>query len=81
MENSFEIPVSYRGKELLFDCQVVKQGYLYKLLVHVEGLKVWFEPDEERHYRAVVDPLDEGMNKVDTELLRAIAEVIEHSTK
>lgn len=78
MEDTFNIPVNYKGKELLFKSKLLILGYTHKISVNVNGTEVLFEPDEERNYRAVID-LDkmEGMKMIDKELLKAIAGAIE----
>jgi hypothetical protein len=78
MEESLEIPVSYRGEELSFPCRVVRAGYAYVFQVEVAGLPVTFEPDEQGSYRAAVGAAPEReARRIDTGLLKAIAEVIE----
>ena len=78
MEESLEIPVTYRGEELSFPCRVVRAGYAYVFEVEVAGLPVTFEPDESGNYRAAVGAVPEReARRLDVGLLRAIAEVIE----
>ena len=78
MEESLEIPVTYRGEELSFPCQVVRTGYNLVFQVEVAGLLVTFEPDEEGSYRAALGAVPEReARRIDTGLLKAIAEVIE----
>jgi hypothetical protein len=78
MEESLEIPVTYRGEELSFPCQVVRTGYAYAFQVEVAGLPVTFEPDEEGRYRAAVGASPEReARRLDAGLLKAIAAVIE----
>ncbi len=68
----------YRGQELSFPCRLLMQGYTYAIEVDVEGQFIRFEPDEERNYRAVLttEQVQKGI-KIDIELLKAIAKVIE----
>lgn len=82
MEDSLEIPVTYRGEELNFPATFVPSGYTHKIQVEVNGELVMFEPDEERNYRALLDAsqLEKG-SKLDINLLRAIAAVIESVVK
>ncbi len=78
MDDSLEIPVSYKGQELSFPCRVIRAGYGYTFQVEVAGRLFNFEPDEEGNYRAAAGAA-KGLEevKVDTALLQAIAEVIE----
>jgi hypothetical protein len=75
MTQDFDLPVSYRGKELLFPAALQVSRFSHQFLVDVYGLEILFEPDEERNYRAMLDPelLDKN-RKIDAELLQAITE-------
>jgi len=78
MDETFEIPVLYRGQELLFPARLLILGYVHKFLVTVEGQDFFFETDNNGQYRALIDPNNrEGVKKLDTELFKAIAEAIE----
>ena len=78
MEDTFDIPVTYKDKELTFKSQLLILGYTHKISVDVNGTEVLYEPDEERNYRAVIDPEKmEEMKGIDKELLKAIAGAIE----
>jgi len=78
MHESFDIPVIFKDKELYFNARLLHLGYIYKFLVDVNGVEVFFEQDDEGSYRATVDPdkLEEG-NKINTRLLEAIAASLE----
>ena len=78
MDEIFELPVSYKGGELLFPARLQQLGYTHRFIVEVNGKEFFFEPDEEQNYRALVDPEHmEKDNKLNVELLKAIAEGIE----
>jgi hypothetical protein len=81
-DNSLEIPVTYKGQELSFPAQLLMTGYTHKIQVAVNEQLILFEPDEERNYRALLGPtqLEKGAS-VDSELLQAIARVIESVVK
>jgi hypothetical protein len=82
MDDSFELPVQFKNKELHFPAQLLQYGFTLKLEVDIEGTKVRFEPDEERNWRAVISYEDVQSNKkINEELLKAIAESIEALTK
>lgn len=77
MNDSFSIPVAFNDSELLFPGQLLQQGYTYKILVEVDGLKINFEPDEEGKFRAIIDDvLIERAHQVNVPLLKAIADGI-----
>jgi len=82
MKESFEIPVTYKNKELSFQARLLHLGYIYKFLVDVNGIEVFFGQDEEGNYRASVDPakLDEGV-KVNVGLIEAISISLEELLK
>lgn len=74
----FELPVSYNGHELLFPGQLHLFGYTQKIEVLVNDISVMYERDDERNWRAIVDPTELEKNKqIKTDLLQAIADSIE----
>lgn len=76
--DEFELDITFNGKELTFPVQLLNFGTSYKLQVEIEGTKVFFEPDEERNWRAVLSYEDMQANKkINPELLKAIAEKID----
>ena len=79
MEDEFEIPVVYHNQQLSFKAKrLILGSYTQKLQVDVNGIDVLFEVDEERNYRAYIDPMNtEAIDKVDKELLSIIIETIE----
>ena len=78
MDDTIEILVNYKNKELIFEAKFLQFGYSYKFEIDVNGTTVFFEPDEERNFRAILDPLIEiRHNKIDLELIQAIAESLQ----
>ncbi|HZH65870.1 MAG TPA: hypothetical protein VEY10_13330 [Flavisolibacter sp.] len=72
MADTFDIPVTYKGKELLFKSRLLILGYTHKISVDVSSTEVLFEPDEERNYRAVIDPEKmEGMKMIDKKFIES----------
>lgn len=74
MEDLITFPVNYLGKEHEFEAKFYPYGFTYRIELNLDGVTVFFEPDEERNYRAIVAP--EHFNKrqkLDTGLLAAIA--------
>jgi hypothetical protein len=75
MDEDFEIPVTYKNQELIFIAKFIQFGYSYKFEVDVNGILVFFEPDEERKFRAIIDPTSDNANrKIDKELIELIME-------
>ena len=68
MDEPFGLPVTYKGKELLFPARLLMQSYTHKFQVEVNGQVVLFKPDEERNYRAVIDPEQMESSKIEVEL-------------
>ena len=77
MDYDLEVPVTYKNHELIFYAKFIQFGYSYKFEVDVNGFMVLFEPDEERNFRAIIDPtIDLGNHKIDKELIQLIAEAM-----
>jgi hypothetical protein len=82
VDNSFGLPVNYKGKELVFEGQLHQYGYTHKIELNINGVSVLYERDEERNWRALIDPSQIEKNKLITiELLQAIADSIEEVLK
>jgi hypothetical protein len=85
MEDPFIITVPYKGQDRDFEAELLQMGYIHKFHVIVEGADLFFERDEEGHYRAVLQDNTEekgarnspAKKHPDLELLRLIAEKIE----
>jgi len=78
MDDSFEIPVNYKGQDYLFPATLITSGYTYKIQADVFGKLISFEPDEERNFRAVMNINDlHDQGKIDKELLKEIALALE----
>ena len=78
MDESFDLPVLFDGKELLLNTYLVQLGYTHRFMVDINGLEVAFEPDEERSYRAIIDNETLNQNRnVSVDLLKAVAHTIE----
>lgn len=76
MEESFYIPVTYKGKDLQFEATLQRRGYIHVLAVDVYSTMVTFERDEEGSWRALIPPEEKGKTP-DVDLLQTIAETIE----
>ena len=78
MNESFDLPVVLNNKEILLPAQLHQYGYSFKIEVEVSGTAVFFERDEERNWRAMVEPSDVEMNSsLSKEVLQAILTSIE----
>ena len=82
MDESFEIPVLYRGQEYSFPATFRMRGYVRQFLVDVGGIDLIFECDEEENYRALLEESQLEKNpRLDVSLLKAIAQVLESVTR
>ena len=77
MNEDFELPVDYKGKEILFTARLLQQGYTYKIELEIAEAKVLFEKDDQGEWRAIVDPEKDTVEKIDIELLKAVAASLE----
>lgn len=71
------ITVPYKNTERQFEIELQVTGYTHRFKVMVNDVLVFFEPDEERQYRAVLSPeyLQAGQ-QLDPALLQMIAETL-----
>ena len=82
MDDDLEVPVTYKNQELIFYAKFIQFGYSYKFEVDVIGVIIFFEPDEERNFRAIIDPsIEYGNHKVDKELIQLIAKTLAEMLK
>jgi hypothetical protein len=82
MDDTFEIPVKYKGKDLHFPARLQTIGYTHRIEVDLYGQQIFLEPDEERNYRAILDPAaTQPGTTVDVELLKEIVAAIETIVK
>jgi hypothetical protein len=81
MSDEFVLTVQYKGEEHHFESSLIQRGYTHQFRVHIHDKEVFFEPDEEGHYRAVKMPTQEmhELEKIDKALLSAIQKEIEDS--
>ena len=78
--DTFDLSVFYNNEELLLPAQLHQYGYTYKIEVDVNGTPVFFERDDERNWRALVEPSTlESHHHLKVELLQAIADSLQQS--
>ncbi|AHF17123.1 hypothetical protein [Niabella soli] len=71
MEHFFDLPVLYKGEELLLKGRLVTFAYSYKFFVVVNGKELTFERDDERVFR-VLSGAGEDVSTIDRELVQQI---------
>ena len=78
MNDEFELPVVFDNNQYHFKTRLLQFPLTHKFQVDVDGIEVLFEPDEERNYRAWIDPSNkQALTKVNSHLLKEIAVAIE----
>ena len=78
MNEPFDITFLFGGKDVSFTAKLLQYGYSHKISVDVHGSEVFFEPDEEGHYRAIIEPAELEKNRhISIPLLKGISEAIE----
>ncbi|UKB85950.1 hypothetical protein LF887_10080 [Chryseobacterium sp. MEBOG06] len=70
----FELPVTYKGKDLIFNVRLATFSHGYKFYVDINGCEVVFERDDEGNLRAIV-PDASSNHPVEKELIAAIIQV------
>lgn len=74
MTDSFILELVYRDEKKVFEAEFHKLSrFTHRMMVNIGGAQVYFEPDEERIYRAVLSPESKGPVP-DAELVKAVAE-------
>jgi hypothetical protein len=81
MAESFVITATYKYQQRDFDAELIAFGYSYRIEVMIDGVKVIFEPDEERNYRAYPADAANAHPLPDPLLLQAIAAALEKAFK
>jgi len=81
MDETFTLDVNYNGENLEFEGRLLISGYLHKIEMDVNGTPVFFEPDEERNYRALVGREQMDDKNLSVSLLQAIAHRLESLLK
>lgn len=75
--DTIEIPVTYKGQDLVFNASLKTYGFVHKIEVDFKDQTIIFEQDEEGLYRAVVPYVEIGAaENSDTQLLGLIASVL-----
>lgn len=79
MKESFQLPLTYHGKEINLEAEFQPRGFSYVIKVTTPDSTVFFERDEENNFRAVQQDMNNpDPNKTDPVLLSAIAASLQH---
>ena len=78
MSDQFEIPVFYKGKNLLFNGMLISTGFTFKIQVEMDEIIINFERDDENNFRAVLHPSQLlQADKIDKALVKEIGETLQ----
>lgn len=77
MDEGFELPVTYKSRELLFPARLIRFGYGYSIEVNVNGIMVSFEKDDERNWRAIAIGHQNLSKEIEPALLLAIVDALD----
>ena len=78
MDESFEIPFNFQGEEMQVPAEFQPFGYTYRIKITLQGMTLFFEPDEEKNYRAVLIPGgQENSKNLPNGLLETISEKLQ----
>lgn len=73
MVDSFILELVYNNKTKVFDAEFHKLSrFTHRMMVNIDGAQIFFEPDEERNYRAVLS--ESSPSIPDAELVKAVAD-------
>ena len=77
MSEQFELPVSFKGKEWMLPAEFMSMGYTHRIKITVNGTALFFEPDEEKNYRAILENTEkDGLKAPDREFVQKISETL-----
>ena len=76
MEESFELPIQYKNREIVCTGRLITTGYSYRIYLQAEDQELIFEPDEERNLRAIYENQQSG-KALPADLIRIIEETLE----
>lgn len=76
MEHFFELPIKYRGEELLLKTRLVTFAYTYKFHIIVDNKELIVERDEERNFRVIASD-NVSAASIDPELVKNIVEQLQ----
>jgi hypothetical protein len=72
METNFELPVHYKGQDIMLPMRLITYGYTYRMAVQAGDAEIMVEKDEEGELRALMEPEQMLQHKIDPELVAAI---------
>ena len=78
MDELIQIPIIYKGQEMVIRAELLQRGYIHGFQIMINEIAVLFEPDEERNYRVIIDETKYNRNKIDVELIKIIVETLEN---
>ena len=77
MDDQFELDIEYQGKQITIPIRLYKWSYTYRLEASIEGTMVFFEPDENESYRAIIEETTDTSGSASKELIETIITQLE----
>ena len=78
MNEPFDLPLIFLGEEMQVPAEFQPFGYTYRIKITIQGITLFFEPDEEKNYRAVLMPGEQENSKnLPKELLETISQKLQ----
>lgn len=75
MSVPISLTIQHRNTDYEVLAQIEPRGYTYRVLIEVQNAPVYFEPDEEGNFRAIVESRYH-QDSMDKELLQKIADLL-----
>ncbi|MBN9295830.1 MAG: hypothetical protein J0I41_02415 [Filimonas sp.] len=74
---TYDLPVTYKGKELSFPMRLGQFAHGYKLYITVDDTEVTVERDDQGDWRALISPEQLHTHKIEPGLISAIMESVQ----
>lgn len=77
MDDQFELDIEYQGKHVVIPVRLYKWGYTHRLEASIDDVRVFFEPDENGSYRAIIEDTAHLSAPPNKELIETIISQLE----
>ena len=84
MEETFTLPMQYKGKEVTLEFTFRRLGYTYKISTQIGNQEVLFEPDEEGSFRATLanpHKATSSKDNIDSAFIAVISQALTEALK
>jgi hypothetical protein len=79
VNDELTLSIEHKGEQKDYQARLVQFGYSYRIVVTVNDVGIYFEPDEERNFRIVAIPEQDEklLRKIDKNVLSLLKEKLE----